>query len=142
MSGEYHNLLDERINTRGFFERILADRDKLDGERDRRMEERFENQEKAVVKAEQRLDETLRGFPEEYARRFELEQLKENVQEASNLLAQKVIESASVLKESSDKESDRIDGRIKALENFQSKLLGLALAAPFVSALAVYLISQ
>jgi hypothetical protein len=136
------NGIDERINARGFFERILAERDKTDAEREKRLNERFAGQEKAVVKAEQRLDDTLRGFPEEYARRLELEQLKESLQEASSLLAEKVVESAKLLKESNDKDVDRINVRIHSLEAFQSKLLGLALAAPFVSALVVYLITR
>ncbi len=136
------NSLDNKINERGFFERILAERDKTEAEREKRLNERFASQEKAVAKAEQRLDDTLRGFPEEYARRIELEQLKENLQEASGILAQKVVESAMLLKESSDKETDRINVRIHSLEAFQSKLLGLALAAPFVSALVVYLITR
>jgi len=38
--------IDGRINDRGFFERILSEREKLDAERDRRMEERFRAQEK------------------------------------------------------------------------------------------------
>jgi ribosome-binding protein aMBF1 (putative translation factor) len=136
------NSLDSKINERGFFERILAERDKTEAEREKRLNERFASQEKAVMKAEQRLDDTLRGFPEEYARRIELEQLKESLQQASSILADKVVESASLLKESSDKDIDRINVRIHSLEAFQSKLLGLALAAPFVSALVVYLITR
>lgn len=49
MSEEHHlNGLDSRIDTRGYFERILTERDKRDAERDRRLDERFESQEKAV----------------------------------------------------------------------------------------------
>ena len=44
-------LLDERINVRGYFERILQERDRREGERDRRLDERFEGQEKAVTAA-------------------------------------------------------------------------------------------
>jgi methylase of polypeptide subunit release factors len=43
--------LDERINVRGYFERILMERDRREGERDRRLDERFEGQEKAVTAA-------------------------------------------------------------------------------------------
>jgi hypothetical protein len=49
--GSHLNGLDEKINTRGYFERILAERDKRDAERDRRLDERFESQEKAVSAA-------------------------------------------------------------------------------------------
>jgi chromosome segregation ATPase len=42
------NGLDARINLRGYLERILSERDRRDAERDRRLDERFESQEKAV----------------------------------------------------------------------------------------------
>jgi hypothetical protein len=42
------NGLDSLISVRGYFERILRERDERDKERDRRLDERFEAQEKAV----------------------------------------------------------------------------------------------
>jgi hypothetical protein len=45
------NGLDERISTRGFFERILQEQDKVNSERDKRLDERFEASEKAVSAA-------------------------------------------------------------------------------------------
>jgi hypothetical protein len=50
---EDHNLngINERISTRGYFERILNERDKRELERDRRLDERFDAQEKAVAAA-------------------------------------------------------------------------------------------
>jgi uncharacterized protein YllA (UPF0747 family) len=55
MSGvdDTHDLngLDARISTRGYFERILHERDALEEERDRRLEERYENQKEALAAA-------------------------------------------------------------------------------------------
>jgi hypothetical protein len=45
------NDLDERINVRGYFERILSERDRRDAERDKRFDERYDAQEKAVEAA-------------------------------------------------------------------------------------------
>lgn len=52
MTTDPHDLNDlSKIGIRGYFERILQERDRRDAERDRRLDERFEAQEKAVTSA-------------------------------------------------------------------------------------------
>lgn len=58
-NGTPPNGLDERINTRGYFERILQEQEKLNKERERRIDERFGA-----------LDKALGLQAEEYARRL------------------------------------------------------------------------
>lgn len=51
--GQIHELngIDSVITIRGYFERILIESDKVNQERDKRMDERFESQEKALTAA-------------------------------------------------------------------------------------------
>lgn len=143
--------LDVRINDRGFFERILTERDKIEFEREKRLNERFVAQEKAIGKAEERLDGTLKGFPQEYARRIELEQMISALDETSTVLAQKVVDSAAALaeaqasadrrlREDREKTDERVDARFKKVEDFQSKLAGIAIVAPILMSVLTALI--
>jgi exonuclease VII large subunit len=135
------NGLDGRINDRGFFERILKEFKETLAERNERLDERFQSQEKAIKKAEDRLDGTLSGFPQEYARKTELEQMRIDLASTATALAEKVTDSASALATSQDKVTERQDARLSSLEKFQNKLLGLALASPFVTGLIFWLIA-
>jgi hypothetical protein len=45
------NGLDHRINDRGFFERLLSERDRTEAERDKRLDERFEAQKEGLAVA-------------------------------------------------------------------------------------------
>lgn len=152
------------IDAKGFFERILkefketlAERErgleKLLDERNVRLDERFQAQREAINKAEQRLDGTLKGFPQEYARRLELEQMINALDETSTVLAQKVVDSASALAEAQtkaderlaetqDKTDERTDIRFKKLEDYQARLTGMAIAAPIITAVIVFLLTR
>lgn len=68
--------------------------------------------------------------------------LADKVEASAIALAEKVEASAAALVHSQNESQKNVNSRLSALENFQAKLLGLALAAPFVSALAVYLITR
>jgi multidrug resistance efflux pump len=138
--------MDDRISDRDYFDRIMEEREKL-------LDERFASQKEAINKAEQRLDGTLKGFPQEYARRMELEQMINALDETSTVLAQKVVDSAAALAESQrkaeerlasekEKTDDRVDIRFKKLEDYQARLTGMALILPFVSGIIVYLLTK
>lgn len=136
------NGLDSRISERGFFERILKEFKETLAERNLRLDERFQSQEKAIKKAEDRLDRTLSGFPQEYARKTEMEQMRLDLAQTATTLAEKVADSAIALATAQDKVTERQDERLRGLEKFQNKLLGIALAAPFLTGLSVYLITR
>jgi len=136
------NDLDSRISNRGYFERVLVEREKKDDERDRRLDERFAAQEKAIGKAESKLDSTLSGFPQEYSRKAEMEQMRLDLANTATVLAEKVADSARALATAQDKVTERQDIRLASLEKFQFKLLGLALAIPFVTAITAYLLAK
>jgi hypothetical protein len=85
---------------------------------ERRMEERseaakdavaaaFASAEKAVKKAEDRLDNTLIGFPQEYARRLEIDMLRSDLADLKN--GQGSLVTRSELKAVSDNLSALID---------------------------------
>ena len=135
-----------RIGDRGFFERILKEHKELLAERDRRLDERFQSQKEAINKAEQRLDGTLTGFPQEYAKRLELEQMKVTAETTAKVLEQKVVDSAKALAESQDKTDQRADTRMKKMEDYQARLTGFAVAGmvvvPLITALIVYLLTR
>lgn len=140
--GDDLNGLDTKINDRGFFERILREFKETLAERNKRLDERFAGQKDAITKAEQRLDVILAGFPDEYSRKVEIERLRETLQTTASVLAEKVTDTAVALTAAQDKVVERQDARILALEKFQSKLLGLALSAPFVTGIVVYFITR
>jgi hypothetical protein len=146
MSEPNHSRLDDRINERGFFERVLTElfreSEKTEVEREKRLNERFAAQEKAISKAEVRLDGTLKGFPQEYARKTEMEQMRTDLATTATTLAEKVTDSATALATAQDKVTERQDARLTKLENFQNKLLGIALAAPFLTGLIFWLITK
>jgi len=149
---DHHNLnetLNGRINDRGFFERILKEhketleeKEKVSAERDKRLDERFQSQQRAIDKAEDRLDVTLAGFPEEYARRFELEVARQAVASTADSLSGKIHSASASLESQLDKSEDRLSSRLKEVEDFQSRLIGLALGAPVVTAIIVYLLTR
>lgn len=147
VSGPMENgdLLHERINLRGEIEGIratISERLKTESEREKRLDERFQSQEKAIQKAEVRLDSTMKGFPQEYARKTEMEQMRIDLASTASTLAEKVNDSAVVLATAQDKVTERQDTRLSMLEKFQNKLLGIALAAPLLTGMAVYFLNK
>lgn len=141
MDHDFNNL-DSKISDRGFFERILKEFKETLAERNSRLDERFESQEKAIKKSEDRLDGTLKGFPQEYARKTEMEQMRMDLASTAITLAEKVTDSATALATAQDKVAERQDARLTMLEKFQNKLLGIALSAPFLTGLAVWFLTK
>jgi hypothetical protein len=194
------NNLDNRINDRGFFERILKERKNVDEERDRRFDERFEAQEKALDKAEaaqlrvnvaqndfrSTLKEQSAEFitraeinlsirdllsqiehikedassareyinslmttqmetrearfikiEKEYTRRFELDAHRKELQDLALNYSEGKTEAARALAENS-----ALEVRMGKVENFQSRMIGVAAAAPVVTAIIVYLLTR
>lgn len=136
------NGLDERISTRGYFERILLEFKGTLTERNERLDERFQSQERAIKKAEDRLDGTLKGFPQEYARKTEMEQMRLDLANTATVLAEKVTDSATALATAQNKVTEGQDARLAALEKFQNKLLGLALVAPIVTGVIIWVLTR
>jgi exonuclease VII large subunit len=136
------NGLDGKISARGFFERVLKEHKETLREWDERLDERFIAQKEAVNKAEQRLDRTLAGFPQEYAKRLEIEQMKTTAETTAGVLSQKVVDSAKALAEAQDKADARAADRMTKMENYQARLTGVALTAPVVTAIIVYLLTN
>lgn len=68
VSDDDNGLLNERINVRGYFERILRERDLREAERDRRYQERFEAQEKELSLAAAEYARRLHDLNGEYKR--------------------------------------------------------------------------
>jgi len=142
-----------RIGDRGFFERILKEfketlierdqglKDFLE-ERNERLDERFVGQKDAINKAEQRMDVILAGFPQEYAKRLEIEQMKTTAETTAKTLAQQVVDSAAALSAAQDKVEDRTDSRMKKMEDYQARLTGMAIAAPIITAVVVFLLTR
>ena len=118
-----NDLDDSKIGIRGYFERILVEREKLDAERDRRLDERFEAQDKAVLKAETAARETLKAH--------------------NDLIRQSRDRDATY---ATQKDLDHVTEGLDLVRSFQSKILGaLALSMvvmPTVTAVIVYLLSQ
>lgn len=132
-------------------------------EQDRRLDERFNAQEQAnrlvARELERRLD--VLNHAHEQARQKEADFIsrevfdnhvernlndhnnqRSDVAASAKVLADKVEASAGALAVALTETQKASNERLTKLEGFQSKLLGLALAAPFVSALAVYLITR
>jgi multidrug resistance efflux pump len=135
------NGLDSRIDNRGFFERILKEHKEALKERDSHLDERFASQKEAIQKAEQRMDVILAGFPQEYAKRLEIEQMKTTADTTAKALEQKVVDSAKALAEAQDKTDNRADTRMKKMEDYQARLTGMAIIAPVVSGVVVYVLT-
>ena len=135
------NGLDSRIDNRGFFERILKEHKEALAERDSHLDERFASQKEAIQKAEQRMDVILSGFPQEYAKRLEIEQMKTTADTTAKALEQKVVDSAKALAEAQDKTDNRADTRMKKMEDYQARLTGMAIIAPVVSGIIVYVLT-
>lgn len=90
------NSLEARISMRGYFERILRERDEREKERNRRLDDRYQNQKEALAAA---------------------------------LIAAR------------DTTID-LQNQIDELKEFQARLIALALAAPVVTAIIVYLLTR
>jgi len=170
MSDHGEDLLHERINIRGEIENIravLGEREKLLAERFRAQEtanslksEELSRRLEVLNHAHEQAREKERDFigreafdthvqrnQEDHVQAHrELEQtraqLQEQVVQKAEALQAQVTQKAEALAKSLSDATSISDTRIKALENFQSKLLGIALAAPFVTGLVVYLITR
>lgn len=136
------NGIDSKINSREFFERVLKEHKETLHERDARLDERFAAQKEAITKAESRMDVVLSGFPQEYSKRLELEQMKTTADITAKVLEQKVVDSAKALAEAQDKSDGRASDRMKKMEDYQSRLTGIALTAPVVTAVIAYLLTR
>lgn len=135
--------LDDRISTRGFFERILKEFKETLQTREDLLDERFSSQKEAITKAEGRMDNILAGFPQEYAKRLEIEQMKATADTTAATLRQQVLDSAKALAEASDKTEGRLNDRIKKIEDSMARLGGVALIAPVImSTITALLILQ
>lgn len=154
MSENDHNLntLDKTISDRGFFERLLREREKFDAERDRRLDERFKSQQIAADFAAKELARRLDVLNHAHEQAKEKEKFFVN-QESYDLGLQRNDDEHKAIRteiRASEKSSivsqteiqKAADLRISRLENFQSKLLGLALAAPIITALIFYLLTN
>jgi hypothetical protein len=129
----------------------------------RRLDERFEAQEKALDRAfaesQRRLD--VLNHAHEQARQKEVDFIgrevfenhvatntkdhadqRRNVEERASVLSDRVDAAAKALQVALSEQQNQASDRLSRLENFQSKLLGLALAAPFLTGLAVYFLTQ
>jgi hypothetical protein len=98
---------------------------------EKRMEERFDaadkavaaafaSAEKAVAKAEARLDGTLIGFPQEYARRLEIDIIRNELGELKN--SQGALVTRGELKAAADNLSDLINRNREDVEQLAKKL--------------------
>ena len=151
---QHHDLssLDIRINDRGFFERILKEREKFEYERDRRLDERFRAQEIASDLVAKELSRRLENLNHAYeqAQKKEYDFLLKSTYEIAQQrnedehdgIRDDIVASAKVLSTAQNELQKANDARISRLENFQSKLLGLALAAPIITALIFYLLTN
>lgn len=151
---EEHNLnsLDKTISDRGYFERILKERERFEQERDRRLEERFAAQQVALEFAAKELARRLEvlNHAHEQARQkehdfllkstYELGQTK--IEEDNDRIRADIAAAAKVVTTSQNELQKALDDRISRLENFQAKILGLALAAPIITALIFYLLTN
>ena len=144
---EDHNLsdLNHRINDRGYFERILQERKDFDIEREKRLDERFEGQEKAVaaaLTAQKEATTVALSSAEKAVDKAEQAQLRVNV--TQNEFRATLKDQAADLMPRSETELLVRDLRsqIDLLKSFQNKVLGLALAAPFLTGVVVYLITK
>lgn len=132
MEDSSHNL-DDRINLKGFFERILAERDKRDLERDRRLDERFDAQEKAVTAALATAEKAVQAAfaAAEKAVNAALAAAKEAVTKA----------------EDNAKETTTTHNKSLAeLKSFQSKILGalglMMVFFPTITGVAIFLLTR
>lgn len=153
---EQGDRLEQRINDREYFQLFLA-------ERDRRLDERFGAQEQAgkkdYLELQRRLEtlnhahETAREKERDFISREVFDnhvqrnqddhvQSHRELEQTRDLLSKAVVEKAEALALSLSDNTKVSDSRIKTLENFQSKLLGLALAAPFLTGMTVYFITS
>jgi hypothetical protein len=87
---------------------------------DRAVEAAFKSAEKAVTKAEEKLDKTLIGFPQEYARRLELDQFGGDLAELKNELGKMV--SRPELKTTVDSMNQLIDRNREDIEGLGKRL--------------------
>jgi hypothetical protein len=120
------NGIGNTINVRGYFERILAERDRTDTEREHRLDERFQAQEQAIRKAEGALSAVLSGFPQEYAKVIALEEVRKAIEEIKG---------------------DHVQRReVEELKKFQAKMLGgmaiVVLVLPIVTGVIVYILTR
>lgn len=153
---EHPSLLDDRINVRGFFERILQERDKIEDEREKRLNERFRAQETALAAALAERDRSLAAA---------LSAAKEAVDKAEKTNDKKFDNANEWRGQSADRERTQQeqlatfgatllpretfaafqtvhDESVRRLESFHARILGaLAFAIvviPGITALAVY----
>jgi hypothetical protein len=149
MSGDpNHNLsdtLDGRINDRGFFERILSEREKVDAERDRRLDERFEGQDKAVAAA---------LAAQEKATDAAFAASKEAVAKAEASARETMKSHNDLIRQSRDRDETyatqmdlaHTNENVKKIEGSQGRLVGglfvAGFVAPTISGLVVYALTH
>lgn len=68
--------------------------------------------------------------------------LADRVDSTAKALLDKVDSTAAALASASDKQQSQFAERIKKIEDFQSKLIGMALGAPIITAIIVYLLTR
>lgn len=158
MGRDDHHLssIDERINVRGYFERILAERDRNDAERNKRLDERFEAQEKAVqfalTEREKAVNAALIAAKEAVA--AALTAAKEAVMKAEESARETMASHNDLIRQSRDRDATyatqtdikHIGEAISKVQGIQSKIIGALMLAsvglPTASAILVYLITR
>ena len=137
--------LDERINIRGYIERILTERDRVDEEREKRLNERSQAAKEAVTaalaSAEKAVDAAMAAA--EKASQKSEEAAAETLKSHNNLIAQSRERDSTYATQT---DLSHANEGIKRLESFQAKILGalgiVAILFPLVTALVVYLLTR
>ena len=148
MSSEHLNDLDTKINVKGYFERILAEREKRDAERDKRLDERFDSQEKAVAAALSAAEKAVSAAllaAEKAVEKAEAAQQRVNV--TQNEFRGTLKDQAADLMPRSETELlvNDLRGGLDGLKSFQAKIIGAVgvamFAMPTLTAVIVYLLT-
>ena len=167
-AGANHDALNDRINVRAFFERILKERDHSEAEREKRLDERFSSQKEAVTaafaaqkeavsaalaaadakasKAEETAKETLKSHNDlirQSRDRDATYATKDDLKHLGDLVSRNELSQRGLATTSA---LGAVASEVEKMGKFQAKILGaLAVATilvPLVTAVIVFLITK
>jgi hypothetical protein len=118
------NNLNKTINDRGYFERVLTERDKTDAEREKRLNERFEGQERANKVAEQEREKSARALRDELENR-----IAEGDRNLRDHIANQVAQIKAALASAERLETERLEGMRQEIAAVRREGMATSVAA-------------